>query len=315
MSIEPKKVYIQFVNSNDEKITVPMVVVQNPIGELWYDKLKAFVNMSDPWVETRWSGFNLKRRELPILIEKLERCIKTINDSWLNKEYGYYIDVDKIPLDYPTELHNTIHHHFEILMGQSWKPSIWYDRIVNERGDDVVFSAVRGLNDLSHEIEEKKVNNPFPHLHFIFNNQHGPVAATELPDEVEDYFELGNTEGAIYLTYAQLGKTWLEVVYDNDDKIFEENITPHRLITGAFSMCFKGDSVTKEQHIQFLAERLKKFGKHPSDKSLRLGRVPVAYMEYDNLSNLSSTLEDYDQVYSLSVEEKTITFPPYDDGY
>lgn len=316
-----KRIKLTFVDRQGDSIQPVLIPRTNVIADLWYNKLKNFLPIENGYIETRFSGFKLQRRNLPILIEKLQRCVDGINNSWLNKEYGYKIEVDKIPADYPTQVHNIIHHHFEILMGQTWNPSEWYDLIVNKKKDPEVFTFVRGLNDLSHEIEELKVDKTFPHLHTTFmvedtfNNQ--PVEKDELPVEVEDYFELGNHEGVAYLQYAQLGKTWQEVIHDEDEEIFESNISPLRLLSGEFSLCFRGDGFSHTQHLNYLTPKLKALGKDPKDKSLRLGRVIVADIEYTKgLPALIYDIENgYDQLYSIEVENQLKVLPPYLDPY
>lgn len=312
-----KRVTLSFTDTQGRKIEVPLLVRNNPIAELWYEKLKQFLLIEEGYVETRFSGFKIQRRNLPILLEKLQRCVDGINNSWLNTDYGYKIEVDRIPSDYPTQVHNIIHHHFEILMGQTWNHSEWYEKVVIERKDPVVFNYMRGLNDLSHEIEELKVTSPFPHLHTTFMLPVGSIIKDELPQEVEDYFELGNHEGAVYLQYAQLGKTWQEVIHDEDEEIFESNISPLRLLSGEFSMCFKGDNIPHKQHLNYLTPKLKQFGKDPEDKSLRLGRVIVADIDYSQtIPTLVQEIEQgYDQLYSIEIEGVVKTLPPYLDPY
>lgn len=316
-----KEVLLNFIDNEGNKIECKLICRPNVISDLWYEKLKKFLLLEKGYIETRFSGFRLKRRSLEILIEKLQRCVDGINNSWLNKEFGYKIEVDRIPPDYPTEVHNKIHHHFEILMGQTWNPSEWYKLVVEDRKDQEVFTCIRGLNDISHEIEEFKVENNFPHMHTTFmiptsvNDE--PVYKDELPIEVENYFKLGNHEGVAYLQYAQLGKTWQEVIHDEDEEIFESNISPLRLLSGEFSLCFKGDNHTHNQHLAYIAPKLIELGKDPNDKSLRLGRVIVADIQYKfGIKQLVKDIEDrYDQLYSIQIEDTLKILPPYLDPY
>ena len=313
-----KRIILTFINEQGDKIQPVLLTRPTLIADLWYKKLKNFISTESGYIETRFSGFRLKRRNVQILIDKLQRCVDGINNSWLNKEHNYKIEVDRIPLDYPTQVHNIIHHHFEILMGQTWNPSKWYNLVINERKDQELFTFIRGLNDISHEIEELKVKNTYPHLHttFIADNN-SSIIKEELPIEVEDYFELGNHEGVAYLQYAQLGKTWPEVIHDGDEEIFENNISPLRLLSGEFSLCFKGDNTTHAQHLRSITYKLKKLGKDPNDKSLRLGRVIVADIEYTtSMVQLIRDIEtSYDQLYSIELENTIKILPPYLDPY
>lgn len=311
-----KKIYLTFIDySNNNTVKVPVIVRNHAIADLWYSKLEDFLKTSESYIETRWSAFELKRTSIPILIEKLQRCVDGINKSWLNTEYGYKIEIDRIPEDYPTPVHNIIHHHFEILIGQTWNPSEWFLKVI-DRKDNKVVNFIRGLNDISHEIEEYKVANRFPHLHTTFMSLNEPTTMVDLPQEAEDYFELGNRGGTVYLQYAQLGKTWQEVIYDEDEEIFEGNILPLRVLTGAFSICFKDDGMSHKQHLDFLIPKLIEYQKNPFDKSLRLGRLPVADLEYNSVSTLVQLIEKgYDQLYSIEVDDIVKVLPPYLDPY
>ena len=200
-------------------------------------------------------------------------------------------------------------------MGQTWNPSEWYNKVVVEKKDDEVFNFIRGLNDLSHEIEELKVSQNFPHIHTTFMPAN-LITKDELPIEVEDYFELGSHEGAVYLQYAQLGKTWQEVIYDEDEEIFESNISPLRLISGEFSISFRKDAHSHQAHLKHITPKLIEYGKDPNDKSLRLGRVIVADIQHSNIPELITQIEDgYDQLYSIELENIRKELPPYLDPY
>lgn len=307
MSIE-----IGFMNQKGEYYPLKFALENaNPISKIWADKLKSFIK-GDAKLETRWTGFALERRSNEVLCQKLENCIKHINDSWLNSEFGYVIELENVPRDYPTEVHNIVHHHFEILMGQVWNPSKWY-RLMEERKDWELISWVRGLNDISHELEAVKIGKPF--LCTTFWSEKG-IQKDELPNEVEDWFRLDLEFGAIYLHYAQLGKTWQEVVWDDDDHIFEENITPFSLISGEFDLSFDSDGLTHQQHIKLLTPKLKQLGKDPSDKSLRLGRVKVAQLiSGESENSILANLKYYDQIGYLKVDRTKREFPPYNDPY
>jgi len=64
-----KRVTLSFINTQSSKIEVPLLVRSNLIADLWYEKLKQFLLIEEGYIETRWSGFHLQRRSLPILIE------------------------------------------------------------------------------------------------------------------------------------------------------------------------------------------------------------------------------------------------------
>ena len=109
---------------NDKKLvseySLSFEVQQHLIAELWFDKLKDLLSDSTWKLETRWAAFKLPSRNPKILVEKLKRCVEAINNSdWFDY---HIIESDMITEDYPMEVHNIIHHHFETLIGQVWKP-------------------------------------------------------------------------------------------------------------------------------------------------------------------------------------------------
>ena len=89
------------------------ITKSHPIAELWYEKMYNLLSDSSWKLETRWAAFKLPSRHPKILVEKLKRCVETINNSdWFDY---HIIESDRITEDYPMEVHNIIHHHFELL--------------------------------------------------------------------------------------------------------------------------------------------------------------------------------------------------------
>lgn len=301
---------IFFMAADNTLYPLEFEVENNSIAKLWVKKLKKFLK-SKSKLETRWTGFSLERRSPEILMKKLENCVNKINQSWLAREYNYTIEVE-IPKVYNTELHNIVHHHFEILMGQVWKPSEWY-KLMEARQDWDLINAVRGLNDLSHELEASNIGKPF--LCTTFWDVYG-IQKDDLPNEVEDYFKLNLEFGAVYLHYAQLGKTWQEVCWDADEHIFEENISPFCLLSGEFDLSLGADELTHNELLDIIRPHLIKMGKDPLDKSLRLGRVKVAQLNSNKTENeIVETIRKYDQIGYIELDGYSRAFEPYDDPY
>jgi hypothetical protein len=296
---------IRFWDAVDSYYTLKFNVENNPIGALWIKKLQKTFN-NDFILETRWGGFLLRKKSHSYLLSQLQNCIDVINDSFLNKEYGYYID--PISDDYTTDEHNRIHHNFQILIGEESIQNDYYQKIF-QKNDINLINAIRGLNDLSHEIEESKVNMPHLFTCFISDN----IEKEQLPLEVEDYFTLGNFFGYIFLHYAQIGKSWIDFLEDNDKEIDHTEIKPLKIITGEFDICFseninpislkKIDYKTNQKILKNLfISKLEKYGKNINDKTLRLGRVKVAeiILEEDKNIILQKLAKNY-QIKSLKI--------------
>ena len=314
-----KKNYIRILEK--ESYDLYFNVNQHPISILWIKKLQQLLEKNFI-LETRWISFNLKRRSKHILINKLKNCINIINNSWLNKEYNYFID--PIKENYDIKEHNRIHHHFEILIGQVWNHSYWW-KLVKERKDERIITVIKGINDITHELQD--FNNNITTLCTSFGDN---FEKDELSDEANNYFTLEENFGDVFLHYCQTGKTWLEVVVDKDKEISESNISPLRLLSGEFDIFFKD---TKDYPFSIfntfkLPYYLLKMGKNPYDKKLRLGRINVAkIIKNDNQENkeIIEKLRQNDQILSISIIDEDGMFPknailhreflPYYDPY
>lgn len=123
---------------------------------------------------------------------------------------------------------NALHHHFELLMGQSWKRSDFL-----EGAPLAVHLAVRALNDLVHELEFSagaKSNR----LNGGFQIQLVPYRQLDLSTDDLLLFSYENEPGNLVSSYCQLGKTWADVYLDGDEDIHPENISPLRFYSSSF---------------------------------------------------------------------------------
>jgi len=308
---------------NDKKLvseySLSFEVQQHLIAELWFDKLKDLLSDSTWKLETRWAAFKLPSRNPKILVEKLKRCVEAINNSdWFDY---HIIESDMITEDYPMEVHNIIHHHFETLIGQVWKPSEYWQRII-EKKDWKLVDAVRGLNDLSHEIEEWNMGGDAT-ICTTFMNGLAPIQKVELPKEADEWFTLDGAFGRGYLHYAQLGKTWQEVCIDDDDHIDPTNISEHRLLSGEFDLQFSLYDRTHEGMVESfgMREKLAKFDRTPDDKSLRLGYCPIfdiksqSILTNDDKLNIIDNIRNHPQIIRMNLDGVERPFTPYFDPY
>lgn len=288
------------------------------IAKLWIIKLQDSLNKNFT-LETVFAAFNLERSSKKVLLKKLKNCIDIINSSWLNKKHNYFIE--PIKGNYDVNEHNRIHHHFEILMGQVWNRSDWYQKI-HASGDLELLNAVRGINDLTHQIEAIKFNVPYLSTTFLNDD----IIKDELPDEANDYFVLESNFGDIFLHYAQLGKTWIEIILDDDNEIFDSNISPLRKISGEFDISFGCTFKNKIKTINKIITKIKEKGKDPYDKTLRLGRLKVgSIILQDKKEKILDNICKNDQILSISIIDEDKMFPknailhqeflPYYDPY
>lgn len=232
----------------------------NSLAQHWTDLLiKNLLTTSHPiekpyslhgW-QTTWKSDS--PRNLHYICEKLNGAINFVN--YRMKEHGYpHIDleftVEKLMSKQYQQLMNDIHHHFEILIGQSWNISEWY-----QKADETTRMSIRMLNNYCHEIEgivaainEQKMLNmiPFFDLHpgMSINvgmncpDFNGRYFLNKQKDEItlEQYecFTDGFKWGAVFIYYAQLGKTHFDAFKDKDEHIDKTNISGWRYLTGEF---------------------------------------------------------------------------------
>jgi hypothetical protein len=320
-----KVVVLTFENKNKEQLNVEFKTLPNipqSVIDIWARKFKEFLQAPNAKLETRWSGFKLERRPKEFLINKLQGIINKINTSWLNTEYGYYIPVEHIPEDYPIEIHNEVHHHFEILIGQHWNHSKWWDLVCNRndgKEDMELVYAIKGLNEISHELEEYTMKNFPPHIHTLFihgKEKHSDLSNEDLPKEVYSIFDIGSIAGGVYLQYNQTGKTMVEVIDDHDEHIDYENISAHRLVNGSISISFQDVHRQPEQKEKKLKEYRDFMIKHNldiNDPNLALGRPLIGQIKHDNITELQKQLCEFDQLVGMEIDGISREFEPYFD--
>lgn len=248
-------------------------VLAHPAALLWLKLLKNYLQ-SNKNIHTRFNGFANGYRDEDFLASKLNKCIEIINNWHLYEETIPSLG----PEGFGQEYSNTIHHHFELLMGPVENLSNYY-----KKADNLTRRAICGLNHYIHDLE---TFHRAQELCLIDKNSTSAGVVTEfrspikyeLADSFFKYFTTDLGFGDICLHYSQIGKTWLEVFVDKDEEIFKEAILPHKYITGEFDIFF-GESTYSDCERDELREFLKKHGQDINDQSLALGYMPVAKMK------------------------------------
>lgn len=232
-------------------------------------------------------------RNLDYLCEKLNGAINFVNFAMGPLGYPHIdltFSVDKLRSSQYQQLMNDIHHHFEILIGQSWAVSDWY-----KKADATTRMSIRLLNNYCHEIEsviaaikEQQLLNfiPFVDIHPSISvnvGLNGPDAngnyfllkqKDEITLEEYDCFSDECNWGSIFIYYAQLGKTHFDAFKDKDTHIDKNNISGWRYLTGEFVTFLP---INPKSGISKKFKRwLKKHEFDINDKSLGIGYPIVA---------------------------------------
>lgn len=294
------RITLQSKNKND---TLCFDIKPNAtaIGQKWFDKLSNILE-SNLEIEKNfcWVGFPDNPRQLPFLCQNLSYFIEKINSfsqqgGWGGKTYEisevYTPETVIVNGVYNQDIMNAIHHHFEILQGQSWKISDWF-----LTANDEVRFAIRQLNNLCHEIEilikaieikEKNIEQVSPATIVSFINS--PRFDLE-PDDY-NHFTLNRGIGKVFMHYCQIGKTHYEAFVDNDQMIYKDNITGLRFYSGEFNIDW---GPTFHDGIDWWVQKKQTFDKwllqngyDPANKFISKGWLEIGHVQLDPLYELS----------------------------
>jgi hypothetical protein len=330
-----KKIILVFRDSDKlvDNYELSWSILDTALANEWLDLLKKNVLQSDHPIEktfclkgwqTDW--YSKKGRNLTYLCNCLNHHISIINKEMT--KHGYpYIDliftVEKLKGKEYRDLMNGIHHHFELLIGQSWNVSKWY-----QLADEDTRFSIRMLNNFCHEIESivKNLSSQKYKKIFSFFDHHAPMGISvglngldfkgryfesKIKKEItlDQYNDFQNQScwGDIRIYYAQLGKSHLDAFDDKDGHIDKENISGYRYLTGEFCIALPGMFKTSHYPLGF-KRWLKKNGYDINDKSLGIGYPIVATFDNPNNTkrkNIATELQKRDDLYQIRLEDQT----------
>jgi len=324
------KLILQFrdINQTVENYDLKFNIRNTPLAAAWRELLiKNIFGTRHPiekpyslhgW-QTTWETNT--PRNLKYICTKLNAAIDYVNLRM--KEHGYpHIDleftVEKLRSRKYQQLMNDIHHHFEILIGQSWNMSEWY-----KKADESTRTAIRMLNNYCHEIEgivaairEQKILNiiPFTDLHpsmfinvgmncpdfdgkYFLNKQKDEITLEQYECFADQY-----KWGSIFIYYSQLGKTHFDAFNDKDKNIDKDNISSWRFLTGEFVVhlpILPLSTISKK-----FKKWLKKNDFDINDKTLGIGFPVVADIETDqSRKKVAAELRLRNDLYQIRLED------------
>lgn len=202
------------------------------LAERWLGEMASAMK-SKRLREQRFNGWAATESDQRLRVQALNESIATINRFYKER---YYIPEQAQPEMSQEDL-NALHHHFELLMGQSWNRSE-LTRNIPEK----VHVAVRLLNDLVHDYESAdrvaRALHEGRRVERSFHFQLVPYRQRALTAEDLKTFTFSHELGDLVSNYCQLGKTWVEVFNDKDMHIHPENIAPLRHYASTFCCYF-----------------------------------------------------------------------------
>lgn len=222
------EIFIQFNNAAGKSLESIWDIDNSGLAKRWANNF-ARALQSDSAREQRFFGWNWSGAFRQEKAADLISAIATIN-SYSSNAINFSEEEVRNPNQ---ETLNSLHHKFELFMGQSWNRA---EFALNAPLH--VQIAIRELNDYVHDLEyahspealEKK-----EHL-WLRGFQFQLVPYEQYPFNTEELngFTFEAEPGDLVTNYCQLGKTWVEAYINEDEHISLENITPLRFFSSGF---------------------------------------------------------------------------------
>ena len=221
---------------------------------------------------------------------------------------------------------NRLHRYFEDLQGEAWGLSNYY-----KIADSTTKYAIRQLNDLCHELEsyvlsyrKSKFEPEWQRPSQINTWLQAP--RSDLSDEDYKLFlenKFDRTCGGVYLHWAQIGKTHIEVFRDEDGKDVDDivcsSISALKYYSGEFDIEW-GKDIT-EHTAPWLAQEqlefrtwLQRNGFDETDPKLALGFIKIGQCNlmksFDTTDPIKiwSILAKHLDVFKITIDDVTNTF-------
>lgn len=313
-----KKLVVTFRNiENTDSKDVVWDIREHALAQKWAQALHTdYLNtnarmekqfMLHGWVYPKTNN----ERSIPFMCEELNFHIDKINKYVTKHAIDYpiialHFDPDTVNQD----ILNKIHHHFEILIGQIWNISEYWNKF-----DKSHQFSVNNFNWLCHEIESQlrglrayKANRSSSSIVICME----PIIRHDLieADGDYDYFEMKDQEfGQIRMHYAQTGKTHREAWHDNDEDIYNSNISGIRYLSGEFDINLNSGSEGEDwdSFRKWCMEKQIDI----NDKTLSLGwcifgdiNREASGLPQDDFQTMLE-LWKYDDIYSISLLDET----------
>ena len=221
---------------------------------------------------------------------------------------------------------NRLHRYFEDLQGEAWGLSNYY-----KVADFNTKYAIRQLNDLCHELEsfvlsyrKSKFEPEWQRPSQINTWLQAP--RSNLTDKDYDLFlknKFDRTCGGVYLHWAQIGKTHIEVFRDEDGKDIDDvvcsSISALKYYTGDFDIEWGKDITESKAHWhrkeqELFYKWLENNNFDPQDPSLALGYIKIGQCDLNKSfgttdpQQIWKILSKYLDVYKINIDGVEGTF-------
>jgi hypothetical protein len=314
------QVEIVYRNLKGEELSVFLEPTEIPLAKRWIAELKR-VLQGPHFLEKdqAFCGFLDSPRDFSYLSGQINHVIEVIEQHrapglW---ESGYSIPERCSPETITPELMNRLHHHFEILRGQTWNTSPYLMGLERRVAD-----AIRRLNVLVHEIEAQNQSIlmrqkegrifPFSVVHFLYPEMNRPP---QLAEEDYEYFSTEEGFGFVQMHYCQIGKTHYQAWHDGDTDIFDDNVNNLRFYSSGFLLDW-GDHSQGIRSINLFLDWLRKSkvdlrGSYFIDKNgvkqgigfLNIAKAPLKQFGSRSIPEIQALLAKYSDIHRILVHE------------
>lgn len=344
-------------NNLNDTLDVYFDIYNNDLNERWAIELENLLK-KNYHLEKNYCflGFADSPRNIKYLCDQINISIEQINkfnktNRW--QEHGLldyhiddYFDQDAVmySADLPTgtvedgqemtkpglrlkhEAMNRLHRYFEDLQGEAWRLSEYY-----KTADYDTKYAIRQLNDLCHELESfvltyrKSIVNPdWQRPSQIMTWLQAPRQYLKKQDYDLFFKNKFDREcGGVYLHWAQIGKTHIEVFRDEDgadvDDVVCSSISSLKYYTGEFDIEWGRDVTEKtapwhKHELELFYKWLTKNNFNSNDPSLALGFIKIGHCDLKKSfgttkpNHVWKILSNYLDVYKININGVEGTF-------
>lgn len=270
------RLLITYANPDDlaDTVTLSYRLLENSVVPKWIECVELAQQQYTIDEPNRFYGFGSREEQVADALDRINRCINTINSHKPIVERHLTAVDDQDTLNY-------LHHIFEVYHGllDCQNTEFWLTCPKD------VQLALADLNILVHRCESIYRGARPRHVVTWYGLPKTKVLAAEDYDHFTDRFE----QGTVYLNYTEIGKTFEDLAMDDDHYIADEAFRPFQHYSADFKVMFAAipdrqlaDRRAKmteyyQTHQEFFQQR----GLTIDHYLMRPGSPPLAQLETD----------------------------------
>ena len=296
------KMLVTISNERQQTFLLEYQIHSTPAAQIWANCIKQ-ASLFGLREKNRFYNFpKQEKQNLDSLIKQLEYLIAN-----LQKKYSdiYFPEVNKRDLKSSiNELHYNFAHSALVTQIITSDNREEWDQF------NVLLHAIEGA--LINERSLNYTDIPAARIIFTWNE---PQRTQLIKDSFSD-FVTDLTFGSAYINYSQIGRSFCEMFYANDDLLDDEHIKPFQYMNADTYLYFGptiGHAYSKKINkdignwFEARKERFNRLGYFWGNPNLAIGHLPVArltqqFYSVSEINDFINSLSQYDQVEKVSVE-------------